>query len=151
MASYSEPLADFPLPEPSVIKARLAPPKSRFRRGIAYLARSISGLFSLLSLIVLLAIFTSIPLIQLIAFGYLLDVAGRLAGGSKLSESLPNRERAGKVGLAALAIFLASLPTQLLIHWESVAQLIDPGSEQAATMRFWAMTLCYLAIGYLVW
>ncbi len=126
-------------------------PRSRFRKGVSFSTWAISGLFSLISLIVLLAVFTSIPLVQLIAFGYLLDVAGRLAGGSKFSAALPNLERAGKVGLAALAIFLASLPTQLLIHWESVAQLIDPGSDQAATMRFWAMALCFLAISYLVW
>ncbi|WP_442508944.1 DUF4013 domain-containing protein [Novipirellula sp. SH528] len=127
------------------------PPQSRIRRVFSFLSWSITSTFSLISLIVLLAVLTAIPLVQLIAFGYLLDVAGRLANGAKFSDSLPNLRRAGKVGLAASAIFLASLPTQLLIHWESVAQLIDPGSAQAASMRVMAIVLCFVAIGYLLW
>ncbi|WP_345327270.1 DUF4013 domain-containing protein [Novipirellula rosea] len=135
----------------SIAAPESKPPQSRLRRGLGFLTWSISGTFSLASLIVILAVLTAIPLLQLIAFGYLLDVAGRLTNGAKFSDSLPNLRRAGKVGLAALAIFLASLPTQLLIHWESVAQLIDPGSAQAASMRTMAIMVCFLAIGYLLW
>ncbi|GAA5510546.1 DUF4013 domain-containing protein [Novipirellula caenicola] len=124
---------------------------SRLRRGWGFLTWAVSGTFSLVSLIVILAVLTAIPLLQLIAFGYLLDVAGRLTNGAKFSDALPNLRRAGTVGLAALAIFLASLPTQLLIHWESVAQLIEPGSAQAASMRTMAIIVCFLALAYLMW
>ncbi len=107
--------------------------------------------FSLASLVALLAFLTAIPVLQLIAFGYLLGVAGGIANGGTIRESLPQFRQAGQIGLAALAVFMAALPTQLLVHWESVAYLIDPGSGQAATMRVLAIASSVLATGYLLW
>ncbi len=107
--------------------------------------------FCLASLVVLLAVLTAIPLLQLIAFGYLLHVAGRLANGATLGDSLPHFKKAGQIGLAASAVFVAALPTQLLAHWESVAYLINPGSGQAAAMRILAIASSILATGYLLW
>ena len=101
-------------PEPGIIR--------RINGGIGWTARS---LFCIASLVALLAFLSAIPLIQLIAFGYLLDVAGRLTQGEKFRNALPNLQRAGMIGLAVTMVFLASLPTQLLVHWESVAQLIN--------------------------
>jgi hypothetical protein len=109
------------------------------------------GIFCVVSLVVLLAVITAIPILQLIAFGYLLDVAGRLTAGGKLRESLPNLGRAGMIGLTASAVFLASLPTQLLVHWESVAQLINPDSSQATVLRVLAITFSIAVMGYLLW
>ncbi len=105
----------------------------------------------MVSLVVILALLTAVPLLQLIAFGYLLDVAGRLTRGGSFSDSLPNLHLAGRVGLAAVAIFVASQPTQLLVHWESVSQLVNPGSAQAVRMRWLAIATSLFAIGYLLW
>ena len=44
-----------------------------------------SSLFCLISLIILLAYLTAIPILQLIAFGYLLNISGRLAAGDGLT------------------------------------------------------------------
>jgi hypothetical protein len=103
------------------------------------------------SLLVLLAFLTAIPLLQLIAFGYLLEVAGRLTRGIRLREALPGLPQAGTIGLAGLALGIAALPTQLLSHWESVASLINPGSIEAEWMRAAAVGCALLAIGYLLW
>ena len=121
------------------------------RRSFRMLSWTVTSLFNFASLVFLLALLTAIPLLQLIAFGYLLDVAGRLALGAKLSESLPNLSRAGMVGLAVVSVFVASLPTQLLVHWESVAHLINPQSSQASLMRTFALGTCFVAIIYLLW
>lgn len=129
-------------------------PTRRFRRirrvcgGLFWFAK---GTFCIASLTALLAALTAIPLLQLIAFGYLLDVAGRLTRGTSFAQSLPNLRRAGMIGLAVLAVFVASLPTQLLVHWESVAQLINPGSPQAVVLRFLAIASSLLATIYLLW
>ncbi|MGB7344692.1 MAG: DUF4013 domain-containing protein [Pirellulaceae bacterium] len=124
---------------------------SRVRRTIRGLTWLVKGAFCLASLTALLAFLTAIPLLQLIAFGYLLDVAGRLAQGGTFADSLPNLRRAGMIGLAVLAVFVASLPTQLLVHWESVAQLINPGSAQAVVLRFLAIASSLFATLYLLW
>ncbi len=107
--------------------------------------------FCVASLIAILAVLSAIPLLQLIAFGYLLDVAGRLTRGGRFSDSLPQLQKAGMVGLTVIAIFVASLPTQLLVHWESVAQLITPGSAQAGVLRFWAIACSLFATILLLW
>lgn len=110
----------------------------------------LGGLFRVVSLVTLLAILTAIPVLQLIAFGYLLNVAGRLAGGATFRNSLPGLPQAGQIGLAAVGLGLASLPTQLLAHWESVAVLIQPGSPSTGVMRFLAMAGSGVALAYLM-
>jgi hypothetical protein len=132
------------------------PPPAEPRRGIVRRVLGLAvwlvqGSFCIVSLVVLLAVLTAIPVLQLIAFGYLLSVAGRLADGVKLRDSLPHLREAGMIGMAASAVFLASLPTQLLVHWESVAYLINPGSNQALVLRVLAIASAALMTGYLMW
>jgi len=129
----------------------LAPRKGIIRRALGGVASLVRICFSLASLVALLAVLTAIPLLQLIAFGYLLRVAGGLAEGATIRQSLPHLRQAGQIGLAALAVFFAALPTQLLAHWESVAYLIDPGSGQATAMRVLAIASAWLATAYLLW
>ncbi len=112
---------------------------------------SIRALFSFSSLIVLLALISAVPIIQLIAFGYLLNVAGNLAQGGELRGALPQLRQAGQIGLAAVAVMIAALPTQLLAHWESVAAVIDPGSISASSLRTLAIGTSLLAMIYLMW
>ena len=120
----------------------------RTLKGVGWLIRTS---FCIASLIGILAVLTAVPILQLIAFGYLLDVAGRLTRGSTLREAVPNLSRAGSIGLAAAAVFIAALPTQLLVHWESVAQLINPDSAQAGVLRILAVASSILVMIYLLW
>ncbi len=126
-------------------------PIGRVRRCFRFGLRCVWGVFCVASLIGLLAVLTAIPIVQLIAFGYLLDVAGRLTAGGTLRHALPNLGRAGMIGLAASAVLVASLPTQLLVHWESVAQLINPDSGQATVLRVLAIVCSIGVMGYLLW
>lgn len=134
-----------------VVEPTNLPKKGIVRRTFGFIGWLIRGSFCIASLVVLLAVLTAIPVVQLIAFGYLLAVAGRLAAGAKLRDSLPHLREAGMIGMATLAILLAALPTQLLVHWESVAYLINPGSGQAIVMRVLAIASAGLTTGYLLW
>lgn len=127
------------------------PHRSWFRRGIAWFGRTIRHLFELLSLVTLLAVMTAIPLVQLISFGYLLDVAGKLAGGAKLGNALRWRAAAGKLGLAALALLLLSLPIRLLTHWAIAAEIVSPGTQSAAALRLGAVALTMVVMVHLSW
>ena len=124
---------------------------SLIRRFFGFIRWSIYGTFSIASLIVLLAVITAVPIFQLIAFGYLLSVAGELANGRKFRDSLPQLKQAGQIGLASVAVFMAALPTQLLSHWESVAAEINPDSGHHAVMRFLAIAFSLIALLYLLW
>lgn len=133
--------------DPSPTKKR----RGFFRRSIGWIGWTVRGCFCISSLIVLLAVLTAIPVLQLIAFGYLLSVAGGLADGAKLRDSLPHLKAAGQIGLAAVAIFIAALPTQALAHLESVSTLINPGSNQAVAMRWAAIGSSLIMTIYLLW
>ena len=129
---------------------------SQGRRGLllriaAGLAWLIVGTFNLASLIVCLAVLAAIPVLQLIVFGYTLDVAGRLASGGKFRNALPHIDAAGKIGLVVVAVVIGSLPVQLLVHWESVATLITPGSDRAVLLRSAAIIAACSGVFYLLW
>ena len=113
--------------------------------------RLVRAAFEVASLVVLLAVLTAIPALQLIAFGYLLEVAGRLTSGSQLRDAVSNRREAGAIGLAVIALWTFSLPLQLLWHWESVAALIDPQSTQASLLRVAASGGAVVALLGLLW
>ena len=138
--------------EPDEIDREEGEPKRGIVRSfLSFIGWSLRGSFCIVALIVLLAALTAIPVVQLVAFGYLLSVAGGLAAGTRFRDCLPHLREAGQIGMAALAIILAALPTQLLSHWESVATLINPDSNQAAAMRVLAITCSALATIYLLW
>lgn len=126
-------------------------PTSWLRRGFRWIVRAIGNAFCLASLIGLLAFVAAIPVIQLVSLGYLLHVAGAISAGKTVGESLVAFRQAGLVGLAITALFLASLPTQLLVHWESVSVLVDPETSVAGLLRIAAIGSSLLALAYLMW
>lgn len=106
--------------------------------------------FQLASLITLLAVLAALPIIQLIAFGYLLNVAGCFANGSKFHDAVLGLEPAGRIGLAAIGLAVLSLPTQLLAHWQSVAVLIEPDLLAAHALALLTLALAALSLVYLL-
>jgi hypothetical protein len=133
--------------QPSTDKSK----PSRLRRMWNGVCALPSLLFCIASLVTLLAFLTAIPIVQLIAYGYLLDVAGRLTAGSTLKEALFGLRQAGSIGLALVAIFAASLFVHLLTHWESVATIIEPGSDAARRLRVGAIVTSILSLLWLLW
>ena len=131
--------------------AESLPARSLARRIVDWMVWLVSGLFGLSSLIVCLAALAAIPLLQLIAYGYLLDVAGRLAAGNSIRESVRHVRAAGRIGIVVLAVLIGSLPVQLLVHWESVSVLISPGSNQTGIMRIAAIGAVAAGMFYLLW
>lgn len=120
----------------------------RLMGGVGWL---ISAVFSIVSLIVCLAFLAAIPIVQLVSFGYLLEVAGGLARGKKLRDSLPHLDSFRRIGIVIGAVVVGALPVQLLAHLESVAALINPGSNQSDQMRIFAIAAAGAAMVYLLW
>ena len=112
---------------------------------------ALHGVFCFTSLVVLLALLAAVPIFQLIAFGYLLNVGGQLARGTTLREALPQVRQAGQIGLTIIVVMLAGLPIHLLTHWEAVATLIEPGSIQSSVLRGLAIGVSMLTMIFLLW
>ena len=107
--------------------------------------------FNTASLVVLLAIVTAVPGVQILSLGYLLHAGGRVATGRAGVSELPGAALAGQLGCAGLFLLLAWLPIGLLTHWQAVALIIDPGSVDAERLRIAAMVLGGLATVQLGW
>jgi len=120
-------------------------------RSLRWARRATWWLFSFASLLGLLAFVTAIPVVQLLSLGYLLLVAGRLASGSRLADALPGRQMAGQIGLALLMLWLASLPTHLLTHWQAAATIVAPWSATAEQLRVAALVLAAVLTIHLWW
>ncbi|MEL7335585.1 MAG: DUF4013 domain-containing protein, partial [Planctomycetota bacterium] len=108
-------------------------------------------LFRTMSLVAVLAMLTAVPLLQIIAFGYLLDVAGRLTRREKWSEVFPWGRQIGRLGLAGVTLYLAAQPTRLLSHWSAVADLVSPGSRTSAWLSVASIIATIAMMIYLAW
>ena len=117
-------------------------------RAIAWIAR---GLFGLASLILLLAVIAAIPIVNFLALGYLLEVEGRLARTGKLRNAFPLLGLAPRIGSIALGVWLWLLPLRLLSSAAADAHLIDPGSRadvslQVGTQIAWVLITIHLCL-----
>jgi hypothetical protein len=146
-----DPVCSQPLASAPMNSALSAERPNLLLRTCAVLASTTWHLWCLGSLVLLLAFVTAIPLLQLIVLGYLLLVAGRLAGGATIRRSLPGLAAAGQIGIVLASLGIASLPIRLLVHWESVAAIIEPASTTANTLRTVSIFVSLAATVYLWW
>jgi hypothetical protein len=94
-------------------------------KAAVWLLEAIVGIACLVTLLVLAA---TIPVLNLITLGYLMEVQGRVARTGRLRDALPLLPAASRLGvsLACIAVFL--LPIRWLAEAASNANLIEPGS-----------------------
>lgn len=98
------------------------------RRLFGFIGWTISTLFGIISLILLLAIIAAIPILNFLALGYLLDVEGRVARSGRIRDAFPLLDLAPRLGSIALGIWLWLLPVRWLSTAAADARLIDPGA-----------------------
>ncbi|MCH2181821.1 MAG: hypothetical protein MK108_07435 [Mariniblastus sp.] len=139
---------DLILPERVAPAGTPAPPP---RKSWPFLASDgtrwlISRCFGIVSIIFLVAAAASLPIVQLVSFGYLLEVSGRLARGGKFSTAMIGLEKAARLGGVLLGTWLLLLPIRLVSLLWYEAYLIDPGSQQTAFLRILQITLIGLTL-----
>jgi hypothetical protein len=91
----------------------------------------IEALVGIICLLTLLALAATIPGLNLLTLGYLIEVQGRVARTGKLRDGLPLLPAARRAGLVMLWIALLLVPVRWLAGAASDAWLISPGSAQA--------------------
>jgi hypothetical protein len=90
------------------------------------------------ALVVLLALTASIPVVNLLALGYLLEVQARVARSGKFRSAFYLLPAAGRLGGIVLGITLWLLPIRLLATAARDSWLLSPGSPAA---WLWAAAL----------
>lgn len=130
------------------------------KRPFACIAWLVQAVFGGLSLLLVLAILSALPVINLIGLGFLLDVQGRVGRSGKLSHAFPLLDIAPRIGVICLGFWLMLMPVRLLTDFAADATLLQPGSGKTnflnglATLVQVAITIhlcCALARGGSVW
>lgn len=108
--------------------------------------------FGLISGVAILALLASIPILCLLAFGYLLEVAGRVSRTGKLREAFFGVRPAARIGALALGIWLVLLPLRLTGTLVEAAQLIGQSTATnvmgIAHVVLSVVLLIHIAIAY---
>ncbi len=136
---------------PNSDDGRLPPCPVPWRRPIAFLFWSFQLLFGLGSLIFLLSVIAAVPVVNLFALGYLLEVEGRVARSGRLRDAFPLIRVAPRIGSIALGVYAWTVLLRLLATSSANAHIIDPGG--AADQRLavvstvvWALVTVHLCL-----
>jgi hypothetical protein len=113
----------------------------RFFRTVA---AGIEWLFGIGMVLIGLAILASIPVLNLLTFGYLLESAGRIGRSGRLRDGFVGVRLAARLGGIFFASWFCMLPVVLLSDFAKSAQIIDPGSTMAARWRVGLLVLICL-------
>ncbi len=111
----------------------------------------LSRLWEMLSLCVLLAIVSAIPIVQLASLGYLLNSAANLAKRRPWSSAFPGARVAGRIAGFALMAGLFWLPVWFVSDLSYSAQLLQPGSNSARAWRLAAFAITFAWVLQVVW
>lgn len=85
-------------------------------------------LFGLASLIFFLAVLAAIPVVNILALGYLLDAEGRVARSGKITNGFPLLNHARHLGGIVIGMMMFLFPLKYLAGFTTDAQIIDPNS-----------------------
>jgi hypothetical protein len=108
---------------------------------------ALEWLFGLACLLVGLAVLASIPIVQFLTLGYLLEASGRVARSGKLRDGFMAIRGAGRIGGFIVGAWLWLLPLRLAADYWYDAWLIDP---QSHVTRGWRIGFVLLAAAIFV-
>jgi hypothetical protein len=105
-------------------------------------ASAIEWIFGTASLVVGLSVLATVPVVQLLSLGYLLEVSGRVARVGRLRAGFVGVRKAARLGRIAVGVTILMIPLWVVSSLQFSAQLIDPTSRAA---RGWDLALTVLS------
>jgi hypothetical protein len=108
-------------------------------------------LFQFASLLLILAVCSTIPLIQLASLGYMLEAGKRIANRGNLMYGLPGLATAGRIGVFLLGTGVTFLPVWLIRDFAITGQLIDPASGSVQTLEVISWIVFAMWISNTLW
>ncbi len=102
--------------------------------------------FGCATLFVGLAVLATLPVLQLMSLGYLLEAAGRVARTGRVTAGLIGVRKAARLGSIVLGTWLLLLPLRLVSLLSGSARLIEPngGAERFWAIVLWALTAFFV-------
>ena len=142
------------------VASPLVPPSADTtgRKAVAWYFRLIravcSGvhwLFGLISLVVLLSILATIPVVQFLSLGYLLESTGRIIHSKRIRDGFIGIRTAAQVGSIGLGVFLTLLPMRLLSSTWYSSLLLNGDVDETRFLRRLVLGYGILAAGHIAW
>ena len=116
-------------------------------RSFDFIVLAFARIFGLVSIVVCTAIVANIPILQLLSFGYLIEVCGRISRGEKVSAAMVGITKAAKIGGIFFGTWILLIPIRFFSdHVWYEAFLIDPSSNQTAFLRVLQFVLIGLTL-----
>ncbi len=113
--------------------------------------RTVSFLWKTTSLIVLLSIVATIPILQFASLGYMLEVSSRIARGLPVRNCFPGTDIAGRLLIILIFVSLSWLPVWLIADMAYTAELIEPGGTASGRLRVAARLVSVTWIVWVLW
>ena len=98
------------------------------------IARATEWVFGVGALILGLAILATIPVLQLLSLGYLLEVTGRVARTGRLRDGFVGVRKAARVGSMVFCTWVLLWPLRFVSGLRLDAMLIDPASKSVGML-----------------
>ena len=122
----------------------------RMLYGIECLASAWEAVFGAISMMVILAVLATVPVLNLLSLGYLLEASGRVARTGKLREGFIGIRRAYRIGAIVAGTWLCLLPLQFLSDIWYEASLIDPHSGPTFGWRLALIISTVVIVAYIL-
>lgn len=103
------------------------------------------------SLVIVLSVAATIPVLQFASLGYMLECSARIARGLPIKRCFPGVKLAGHIVRCCLWILLTWLPLWLVTDLGYSSELIQPGSNLAFGLRVTARILAILWVLWIVY
>lgn len=120
-----------------------------FRVG-GFLGAWVHKCFGTASLIGCLAVATSIPGLQVLTLGYLIESSGRVGRTGRVRSGLPGLNRAAHLGSMVLGTLVLVLPLLYVSSLVEAARLIEPTSRTVVGLRLLQSLLLFLILPHLI-
>ncbi|MEQ8791094.1 MAG: hypothetical protein RIC55_32835 [Pirellulaceae bacterium] len=143
--SPEQPSTDADEVRPHVVDERTFP-----FRVLDFCGSAAEWIFGAACMILLLAFLATVPVLQLLSLGYLLEASGRIARSGRLRDGFVDYRKAARVGGVILGTSLMLLPLWFISSLWYDAQLIDPTGLTARNWRIAQLILTVLLVGHVM-
>ena len=117
------------------------PKRGLIRRSLGNVGLLIEWLFGLASLWLGLAVLASVPIVNFLTLGYILESSGRVARNGRLRDGFIGVRTAARFGGVAVGAFLFWLPLYGMSYMAERAQIIDTSGHIARKWETWLIVL----------
>lgn len=142
-------LPPLPLPGSMVDAASFSAP--RLGRLITTLNRLLTNFFGAVTLIIALTLVSSIPLLNILSLGYLLQASANISRSGCLRDGWVGLPVLAMVGKLILGLWLWTLPLRLLHSAWHDSRLIAPGNVRSAELQGAIIVVGILIGWHLAW